>query len=131
MVKYIGFYVYHRSYYLWSPVIVHYFLLSLKSLFLFLCLGILPPPEVFWSLSVFTRSLKFAFMSFEVKITRFHEAELRWGGAHARLETLLGSQSRFGDKLPRIGVLCPQSGTAALEGLEKKRHQTPENVIPL
>ena len=31
--------------------------------------------------------------------------------------TLLVTQSRFGDKLLRIWVLCPQNGTAALKGL--------------
>ena len=37
--------------------------------------------------------------------------------------TLLGPQSRFGDKLLQIWVVCPQNGTAVLKGLED-RHQT-------
>ena len=31
--------------------------------------------------------------------------------------TPLGPQSRFGDKLLEIGVVCPQNGTAVLNGL--------------
>ena len=31
--------------------------------------------------------------------------------------TLLEPRSRFGDKLPRIRLLCPQNGTAVLKGL--------------
>ena len=31
--------------------------------------------------------------------------------------TLLGPQSRFGDKLPRIWLVCPKNGTAVLKGL--------------
>ena len=33
--------------------------------------------------------------------------------------TLIGLESRFGDKLLRIRVLCPQNGTAVLKGLTK------------
>ena len=34
-----------------------------------------------------------------------------------QLSTLLGPQSRFGDKLLGIWVVCPQNGTAVLKGL--------------
>ena len=33
------------------------------------------------------------------------------------LLTLLGLQSRFGDKPVKFGVICPQNGTAVLKGL--------------
>ena len=37
-----------------------------------------------------------------------------------KLLTLLEPRSRFGDKVPRIRLLCPQNGTAILKGLTVK-----------
>ena len=42
----------------------------------------------------------------------------RWVDRDDRF-TILGLQSRYGDKLLRIGVVCPQNGTAVLKGPSK------------
>ena len=38
-------------------------------------------------------------------------------GRNVSTSTLLEQQSRFGNKLLAIGVVCPQNGTAVLKGL--------------
>ena len=54
-------------------------------------------------------------------------------GLHFRpFLSLSGPQSRFGDKLFRIGVVCPRNGTAVLKGVSKGHQQgyTKEKPTP-
>ena len=44
--------------------------------------------------------------------------------------TLLEPQSRFGDKLVKFRIVCPQNGTAVLKGLSVKKRPHGAVFIP-
>ena len=45
--------------------------------------------------------------------------------------TLLEPRSRFGDKLPRVRLLCPQNGTAVLRDTNEGTYRGGEEMTPV
>ena len=61
-----------------------------------------------------------AFLSFRSALWWFPSCTMSWW-----LLTLLEPQSRFGDKILGIWLVCPQNGTAVLKGLRHTFHHSP------